>query len=108
MCEGGIAEGGREAGYQGLLPEEVYERVKVYFEGGEVVDASLVIGADGLRSSVRKYVDVDWKPTYSGRMVLHGMVSKTVLHKRPRGQDQRLPNPSMLFWEGRQFYCLAT
>lgn len=71
--------------------------LKVYFEDGHVVDTEMVIGADGLRSSVRKFVDAECEPKYSGTMVLYGMVSRSLLDQRLSSEDQRLPNPTMLF-----------
>jgi 2-polyprenyl-6-methoxyphenol hydroxylase-like FAD-dependent oxidoreductase len=77
--------------------------VKVYFEDGEVTDAEMVVGADGLRSSVRQYVNAECKPMYSGTTMLFGKVSKTVLDKELSSEDQRLPNPSMLFGKEGSF-----
>lgn len=83
--------------------EEGKNDVKVWFDDGGVVGAYLVIGADGLRSSVRNFVDADCKPRYNGTMVLYGTASKSVVGKKLSSEAQKLPNPSMLFGKGGSF-----
>ena len=48
-------------------------RVQVRFAGGDVIDADLVIGADGLGSTVREYVAPGRSPRYSGQTSLRAV-----------------------------------
>lgn len=83
--------------------EEGKDGVKMWFGDGGMVEASLVVGADGIRSSVRSFVDAECKPTYSGTTVLYGMVSKIVQDKKLSGDSQRFSIPSMLFGKEGSF-----
>ena len=83
--------------------EEEEDGVKLWFGDGRMVGANLVIGADGLRSGVRKFVDTNCKPRYSGTMVLYGTASKSVVDKKLSSKTQKLPNPSMLFGKEGSF-----
>lgn len=83
--------------------EEVKERVKVYFEDGECVEVGRVVGADGIRSRVRDFVDADCKPCFSGTMVLYGMLPKSALEKKLGQGIEKLPVPSMLFGKEGSF-----
>jgi 2-polyprenyl-6-methoxyphenol hydroxylase-like FAD-dependent oxidoreductase len=50
-------------------------KVKATFKDSTVVEADLLIGADGIHSAVRHYVVGDgWKPNYTGQAVVYGMV----------------------------------
>ncbi|HEX6533730.1 MAG TPA: FAD-dependent monooxygenase [Gemmatimonadaceae bacterium] len=62
---GATCEGVAEAG----------DRAEARFAGGKVIDADLVIGADGLRSTVREYVAPGRTPRYSGQTSLRGVAS---------------------------------
>jgi 2-polyprenyl-6-methoxyphenol hydroxylase-like FAD-dependent oxidoreductase len=46
--------------------EESEDDVKWEFEDGEIGEASLLVGADGIHSSVRKYLYPDLTPTFTG------------------------------------------
>lgn len=62
---------------------EEHERVKVIFENGETVEADAVIGCDGIKSAVRKYVvGEDLGPVFSGKYCYRGLVpmEKAVSH----------------------------
>ncbi|HEX6536774.1 MAG TPA: FAD-dependent monooxygenase [Gemmatimonadaceae bacterium] len=59
-CEGVAEKGGR---------------VQVRFTGGDVVGADLVIGADGLRSTVREYVAPGRPTRYSGQTSLRAVAA---------------------------------
>lgn len=69
---------------------ETQVKTSVYFEDGEVVDARIVIGADGLRSGVRSHLDTSGKPYYTGTMIIYGMIPKDMLVEQMKGSDQPL------------------
>jgi 2-heptyl-3-hydroxy-4(1H)-quinolone synthase len=46
--------------------ESLPERVRVEIEGGEIFEADLLVGADGIRSEVRRRLFGDIHPTYMG------------------------------------------
>ena len=68
------------------------------FADGSVVTAGLVIGADGIRSRVRRWV-TDTEPVYSGTSGFRGIV--------PRAAVPSLPDPEALqFWMGPDAHLL--
>ena len=48
--------------------------VRLHFENGEDVVASVVAGADGVHSTVRRYVCGDVAPAYSGEIGFRGVI----------------------------------
>ncbi|KAF4628375.1 hypothetical protein G7Y89_g9772 [Cudoniella acicularis] len=64
--------------------EETEEGVKWEFEGGEVGEADILVGADGIHSTVRKYLYPDLKPTFTGMAGITAAVPTKQL-KLPEG-----------------------
>jgi salicylate hydroxylase len=62
--------------------------VRLQFENGNDVVASVVVGADGIHSTARRYVCGDVAPAYSGEIGFRGVI--------PVGKSQDLPNPASL------------
>ena len=62
--------------------------VRLHFESGEDVVASVVVGADGVQSTARRYVCGDIAPTHSGEIGFRGVI--------PVEKSQDLPNPTSL------------
>ena len=75
----------------GLVEEA--ECVRLDFGGGRVVEADLVVGADGVRSAVRDHVAGPGGTRYSGTSAFRGIV--------PVGRLPSLPDPGAIqFWMG--------
>jgi 2-polyprenyl-6-methoxyphenol hydroxylase-like FAD-dependent oxidoreductase len=83
--------------------EERDEKVRVIFKDGEEMSVDLVIGADGLRSRVREFVDPTAKATYIGTMILYGNIPAETLDAKMGNNKERLPMPSMLFGKEGSF-----
>jgi salicylate hydroxylase len=62
--------------------------VRLHFEGGDDVVASVVAGADGVNSITRRYVCGDVEPAHSGEVGFRGVI--------PLRKSQDLPNPTSL------------
>jgi salicylate hydroxylase len=62
--------------------------VRLHFADAEDVVASIVVGADGVHSTVRQYVCGDVAPAYSGEIGLRGVI--------PAGKLRGLPDPASL------------
>jgi salicylate hydroxylase len=70
----------------GLSDEPAGARLR--FENGDEVMASVVVGADGVQSTTRRYVCGDVRPTHSGEIGFRGVI--------PVSKSQDLPNPTSL------------
>lgn len=67
--------------------------VRLRFENGNDVVASVVVGVDGVRSTVRRYVSGDVAPAHSGEIGFRGVI--------PIGKSENLPDPAALhLWCG--------
>lgn len=67
--------------------------VRVRFENGEDVVATVVVGADGIQSTARRYVCGDVAPAHSGEIGFRGVI--------PVNKSQELPTPAALhIWCG--------
>ena len=67
--------------------------VRVRFENGEDVVATVVVGADGIQSTARRYVCGDVAPAHSGEIGFRGVI--------PVNKSQQLPTPAALhIWCG--------
>ena len=62
--------------------------VRLHFENGEDVVASVVAGADGVHSTARRYVCGDVPPAHSGEIGFRGVI--------PVEKAEDLPNPASL------------
>jgi salicylate hydroxylase len=62
--------------------------VRLRFENGDEVMASVVVGADGVQSTTRRYVCGDVQPTHSGEIGFRGVI--------PVSKSRDLPNPTSL------------
>lgn len=59
-----------------------FKSTKAHFENGITVDADIIIGADGINSSIRKYVINDAKPIFRGYNIWRGIAQ---LNQVPMG-----------------------
>jgi len=55
--------------------DDAQEKVRVNLQDGDSVDGDLLIGADGLRSAVRRHLLNDGPPVYLGSTIWRGVVS---------------------------------
>ena len=56
--------------------------VRVHFSGGRVEDADIVVGGDGVRSSVRAQIMPDVQPIYAGYYIWRGTANEADLSPR--------------------------
>ncbi|OCL04282.1 FAD/NAD(P)-binding domain-containing protein [Glonium stellatum] len=62
---------------------ELADRIEATFEDGTRVDGDVLLGCDGIHSSVRmKFVQADRKPIYSGIAVAYGLLDAAGLSER--------------------------
>jgi 2-polyprenyl-6-methoxyphenol hydroxylase-like FAD-dependent oxidoreductase len=83
--------------------EESDGKFKVFFKDGEVIGTDLVIGADGLRSRVREFIDPEAKASFVGTMNIYGTIPAETLNAKMEKNGPRLPMPSMLFGKDGSF-----
>jgi 2-polyprenyl-6-methoxyphenol hydroxylase-like FAD-dependent oxidoreductase len=62
--------------------EQRGERVRVHFSGGRFEDADIVVGGDGLRSSVRAQILPQMQPIYAGYYIWRGTANEADLSPR--------------------------
>lgn len=77
--------------------EEGAGKTSVFFEDGSMVSVDLVVGADGLRSGVRSFVNDKVKATYNGTMMIYGKISASALDAKMGKKEKGLPMPRMSF-----------
>ena len=78
--------------------------IAVEFADGETVRADLVVGADGIHSRVREYIDPDARPTYSGTTGIGGTIDRSRLHESGRN----LAFPLMIYGQNGMFALMPT
>jgi 2-polyprenyl-6-methoxyphenol hydroxylase-like FAD-dependent oxidoreductase len=91
--------------YHGGVPLERIEqrdgRIRAHFAGGESSEGDLLIGADGVRSTVRSLFLPEVRPHYAGYVAWRGMVPEPVVSEATRRVlDKRL---SFCLPPGEQF-----
>ena len=59
--------------------EELDDSVRLTFEDGSNVEADCVIGADGVRSTIRQALYGDDRPTYTGQMVWRSLLPGSIV-----------------------------
>lgn len=69
------------------------ENAGLHLEGGQIVEADLVLGADGIRSALRKGIAPDEEPRFTGQVAWRAVVPANVL---PAG----LIDPEATVWAG--------
>ncbi len=67
-----------------LKVEDGPDKVIAHFEGGERVEGDLLVGADGIFSTVRAQFAPDVKPTYAGYIAWRGLVAEGELSPKTR------------------------
>ena len=91
----GAAHGpeGLHLGYRLVALEQSAEGVRLQFANGQSAEVDVLIGADGVRSTVRRYVAGEERAAYSGTSAFRGIV--------PIRDLPSLPDPLALqFWMG--------
>ena len=58
--------------------------VRVHFSGGRTVDADILVGGDGIRSSVRAQVAPELQPIYAGYYIWRGAPTEAELSEKVR------------------------
>jgi len=80
--------------------DESTECVTLEFGDGERVDAAVVVGADGVHSTVRTLRHKDLKATFTGHVAYRGMVSSDAV-------EPGLVEPKMNLWAGPGAHVVA-
>jgi len=66
------------------------DRATVAFENGKTVTADLVIGADGIRSQVRRQLFSDQSPVFAGEHAYRAVIDANATHGLPSDGDLRM------------------
>ncbi len=66
------------------------DRATVTFENGASVTADLVIGADGIRSQVRRQLFSDQPPVFAGEHAYRAVIDASATHGLPAGGNLRM------------------
>jgi salicylate hydroxylase len=85
-------------GHRCIQLEEEADRVHLSFANGAAADADVVIGADGIRSVVRREIGLQSRPTSEGIMAYRGLIPTERL---PWAGD--LKDPALWIGPGRSF-----
>lgn len=75
-------------------------KVVVKFENGEVVEADMVIGADGINSRIRPFVDPNAKIEFNGQLAVGSFAP---LHNLSPESREIAVNPHFILGEGGSF-----
>lgn len=96
-----------EAGREVAALEAGRDGVLVRLADGDAVEADMVVGADGFRSSVRALLAPDVRPRYAGYVAWRGLVEEAELSARFRAEV--FERYAFVFPGGSQFigYCVA-
>jgi 2-polyprenyl-6-methoxyphenol hydroxylase-like FAD-dependent oxidoreductase len=96
-----------QAGREVVAVAERPGGIAVRVSDGEVLEADLVVGADGFRSSLRAMFAPDARPLYAGYVAWRGLVEEAELSARFRAEV--FERYAFVFPGGSQFigYCVA-
>src|SRR5689334_23378482 len=86
-------------GHRAVGFEQTADRARVTFANGAVVDADVVVGADGIHSSLREYAAPPSPPVFSGSVAYRGLV--------PADRVPDWPIDAWQMWLGKGKHFLA-
>ena len=66
--------------------EQTADKARVSFANGTVIEADLVIGADGIHSDIRQHVIPPSRPVFSGSIAYRGLVPRELVPEWPEGR----------------------
>lgn len=72
-------------GHRAVDVEQDEERVRVTFDNGLAVEADVVVAADGIHSSLQRFVTEPSPPVHSGSLAYRGLIPAEKLPSWPRG-----------------------
>lgn len=99
ILSGALAGAGLHLAHRLTELTEQGQTMRLRFANGSIAEADLVIGADGVRSLVRRYVTGGEEAIYSGTSAFRGIV--------PAKQLLSLPDPRAIqFWMGPDAHLL--
>ncbi|WP_407530234.1 FAD-dependent monooxygenase [Methylobacterium oryzisoli] len=99
VLSGGLAGEGLHLGHRLTAVDQQGDVMALTFANGAEVEADLVIGCDGVRSEVRRWITGGEKVRYSGTSAFRGVV--------PMGLLPSLPDPEAIqFWMGPDAHLL--
>lgn len=75
-------------GYRAVDVEQDDQEVRVTFDNGAVAEADVVIAADGIHSSLQRFVTEPAPPVHSGSLAYRGLIPSEQLPSWPRGISQ--------------------
>ena len=86
-------------GHRGIAFEQVADVAKVSFANGAVVEADVVVAADGIHSELRPYVFPPSRPVFHGTVAYRGLLSRECI--------PNWPIDSWLMWLGKDKHFLT-
>jgi len=99
ILSGALGGSGLHLGHRLLDIAQAGDAIRLTFDGERTAEADLVVGADGVRSPVRRWVTGDEETVYSGTSAYRGIV--------PVERLPSLPNPKAIqFWMGPDAHLL--
>lgn len=99
ILSGGLGGTGLHLGHQLMSIEQQGSAIGLTFGNGKSIEADLVIGADGVRSKVRRFITGGDDTVYSGTSAFRGIV--------PVERLPTLPDPQAIqFWMGPDAHLL--
>jgi salicylate hydroxylase len=81
-----LPEGIVNLGHRATSFQQDESGAQVTFENGDTIEADIVIGADGIHSTLRPYVWQESEPVYSGTSVYRGLVARELLEGWPKDE----------------------
>ncbi len=86
-------------GHRGVKATSDGERAQLQFEGGDRTSADVVVGADGVHSTLRSQIDADRPAVFSGTVGYRGLVRSAELRELPDAM-------ALQFWAGPRRHLL--